>query len=217
MGVLIVTDNTFHTKTPDNVTLEHGTITNAGHYSSPQNACKEGKVSGIGLQFTNTGNVTIDDVKITGSLASAVAGGQGPGGPASGHVMLSNIRVSGETGKGVSIYNAKKLDLNNISIEAGHGGFWIANNGDVTAKNLTTKNVKGYLNRSFDFEKNNSVTAGNSHIIDTQQTPTGDNFVDTGNTKPSTYYGIKADIINGTVKVKTDPASKVIPSSPPSQ
>jgi hypothetical protein len=214
MGVLVTTDTFFHTNTPDNVTFTHGNIANAGHYSSPQNPCKAPKVSGIGLQFSNTGDVTIDDVKITGSLAAAIAGGQSPTGPASGHVVLGNIQVSGENGSGVIIYSAKKLDLSDISIEDANGGFWIANNGDVTAKNLTTKNVNGHLNRSFNFEKNNSVAAGNSHIIDTKPTPTGDTFVDTGNTKPSMYYGIKADISNGTIKLKTDPASKVISVSP---
>jgi hypothetical protein len=208
-GVLIATDGSYHTRRPENVKISQGSILGAGFYTHLQNPCMSPTSGGIGLQYADAGDIAVDHVTITMSRAQAVAGGQGPNSPQSGHVVLNDIRVFGENGGGIAIYQTKQLEIYDASINNAHGGFFISNNGDVIAKNLATKNVKGFLNRAFDFEKNNSVEATGIRIVDTQQTPTSNVFVDTRNVHASVYGEVRFAITNGTLKLQTDNAARV--------
>jgi hypothetical protein len=206
-GVQVFDDFPFKTRRPDNVTFSNGEISGAGRYTNEHYPCKNAEANGSGMHYIAADDVHFDHVKITDSAGPAIAGNMGPTGPDSKSVSISNMEIIGApTGAdrpkvgGVMIFKTNHLELSKISVTNASGGFFVSRNGDVKASDLSAKNVKGFLHRSYDFEGNDKVTGERLVTSDDQETPTGEGFYE-DNKSPSTFKSVEAHIAKGQLQV----------------
>ncbi|HMF76531.1 MAG TPA: hypothetical protein VK604_12790 [Bryobacteraceae bacterium] len=215
-GVLIFNDLSFKTRTPDNVKFSQGEISEVGAYTNERYPCKNQQTNGIGIHYIAAGSVSLDHIKITGSTAGALAGNTGPTSHATASASISDIDIAGpplgtngaKVG-GVVIYKTGRLVMSKISLQNASGGFFISHNDDVEATDLSAKDVKGYLHRSFDFENNGKVQGNRLITTDDQDTPTGNEFVDFNNKEPASYRGVEAHIAKSSLKIEKGSNSTV--------
>lgn len=169
-GLMVFTDTSFGTRTPDNVKISNGTILNAG------------QVTGIagnkyGAEITGTGHVKIESTDIRNGADRGV---QVHG--ANVRTILKGVTVSGVPSFGFHL-TAQTLILEDLlAEETGSNGYYIHSANLVEYGTLHALNTSktDALQRAFHFENNVHVQGGRLFVTDLQATPTGFRVLTTG-------------------------------------
>lgn len=198
-GIQVYGDSYVNNIVPDDVHFINGTIRNTGTGST-------GNPNAI--EINSAKRVYISDMAL--DTASTIAGiNYGNGllvNSATAQVWLSNTHIENMTGNGVNVSTALLFSQSNVDITATAGTCdAVISTQTVLNNHLTCRNTSTAYNlhRAFDFENNGSVNGSGFIILDTQATPTGYTFLETGTTGKAIFGDVQCNVPNGSCSYST--------------
>jgi hypothetical protein len=164
-AVFIGQDPTYNTRVADHVTVEHGTIVNAGTLlPTPTNT--------YGIEYNQPISVVFSDIQILNNVGRAVSGSG-----MSSRVYMRNIRTENNTNTDSFVFfQTGFVDISDCTAENSPGGGFIFNQvSRVIARRLKTINAsrQNSLGRAIWFQDGKWLSASDLMILDNQSTPTG--------------------------------------------